>query len=169
MRLRLAVLLLFVSPLACASAQSLCDVLPAAEVKATLGLAGNLTPKPDTDGGNGCDYSLDTPGNITVMADVSDYTSMLKTLTEQTMAHLSGTQSKLPALGDVAYYDLRDNWTIPKYRTMTFTQQSISFVAKGKLVSFIIVTVGKGAPKDAVVALGKLTIAKPIEKLKDPN
>jgi hypothetical protein len=152
-----------------ASAQSFCDLLPAATVKAALGLTGNLTAKPDTDGGNGCDYTLDTPGPTTVIADSSDYKGIIKTMFDQRMATLKGTMTKLPGLGDAAYYDFKDHQQIPRFQGTNFTQQSIVFVAKGKLITYIIMTAGPGLPKSAVVSLGTLTISKPIDTLKDPN
>jgi hypothetical protein len=61
----------------CAQAQSLCDLLPAPAVKATLGLTGDLSAKPNTEGGNGCDYKGAAVGPTTVIADSSDDAGMV--------------------------------------------------------------------------------------------
>jgi hypothetical protein len=56
----------------CAQAQSLCDLLPATVMKSALGLTGDLSAKPNTEGGNGCDYKSAAVGPTTVIADSSD-------------------------------------------------------------------------------------------------
>jgi hypothetical protein len=43
------------------------------------------------------------------------------------------------------------------------------FRAKGKIVSFIVMTPGNGLPKSAILSLGALAISKPINTLKDPS
>jgi hypothetical protein len=62
-----------------ASAQSLCELVPAAVVQSTLGISVTLTAAPNTQGGNGCDYKGASTGPITLTADtISDagmYTS----------------------------------------------------------------------------------------------
>ncbi len=55
-----------------ANAQSLCDLMPAAQVQSTLGLTTPLTATPNTEGGNGCDYKDAAAGPVIVMADSSD-------------------------------------------------------------------------------------------------
>jgi hypothetical protein len=152
-----------------ASAQSFCNVVAASEVKAALGLAGNLTAKPNTEGGNGCDYTLDGAVTTTVKADASDAAGMVGTIFDIRLKNLGPDAQIVSGVGETAYYDYRTGQNIPKDHTQAYTQQSIVFRAKGKIVSYIILTPKKGVPKAGVLALGTLTVAKPINTLKDPK
>ncbi len=48
------------------SAQSLCELVPAAIVQSTLGIPVTLAAAPTTQGGNGCDYKGASTGPITI-------------------------------------------------------------------------------------------------------
>jgi hypothetical protein len=154
---------------AAAQAQSLCDLMPAAAVKSALGLNGNLTAKPNTQGGNGCDYKLDGAIATTVIADSSDAAGMVGTIFDQRLKQLGFGAQLVPGLGDAAFYVVKPNQNLPTDHTQSYTQQSLVFRAKGKIVSFIVMTPGAGVPKAALLSLGTLTIAKPINTLKDPT
>jgi len=153
----------------CAWAQSLCDVLPASAVKATLGLAGDLSAKPNTEGGNGCDYKGAAVGPTTVIADSSDDGGMVRMIFDQRMKMLGSGGQAISGVGDAAYYEEKRNQQIPRFPGQEFTQQSLVFRAKGKIVSFIVMTPGNGLSKPAILALGGLAISKPINTLKDPS
>jgi len=153
----------------CMRAQSLCDVLPASAVKSTLGLTGDLSSKPNTEGGNGCDYKGAAIGPTTVIADSSDDAGIFRTIFDQRMKMLRPGEQAISGVGDAAYYAERDSQQIPRFPGQEFTQQSLVFRAKGKIVSFIVMTPGNGLPKSAILSLGALAISKPINTLKDPS
>ena len=159
--------------LACASlpvcGQSLCDLVPATIVQSKLGLNVQLTATPNTSGGNGCDYKGVSTGPVTVSADASSYTGVNKTIFDQRMHNLGSTEQLVSGIGDAAYYGLRQNQQIPKYFDLTYTQQSIVFRAKGKIVNFTLLVPGNGVPKASMLALANYAISRPIEALKDPN
>lgn len=151
-----------------ASAQTFCDLVPASAVSASLGVP-NLTAKPNMTGGNGCDYRTKPDAPLAVRADSSDYADAYKTIFDQRLAQLSEGDTLVQGLGDAGYYSFQDLQNVPSDPTQSYTKQSIVFRAKGKIVSFIIFLPGKGVPKTAVLALGKMTAAKPINTLKSPN
>jgi hypothetical protein len=153
----------------CAQAQSLCDLLPATVMKSALGLTGDLSAKPNTEGGNGCDYKSAAVGPTTVIADSSDDAGIIRTIFDQRMKMLVPGGQAISGVGDVAYYEEKKNQQIPKFPGQNFTQQSLVFRAKGKIVSFIVMTPGDGVLKSALLALGALAISKPINTLKDPS
>jgi hypothetical protein len=75
----------------------------------------------------------------------------------------------VPGLGDAAFYGIKPDQNLLTDHTQSYTQQSLVFRAKGKVVSFIVMTPGAGVPKAALLSLGTLTISKPINTLKDPT
>jgi len=150
-----------------AHGQSLCDLIPAATVKTTLTLTGNLTATPNREGGNGCDYKLDGALAIAVTADSSDASGMVGMMFDRRLKQLPTGALLVPHIGDAAYYVAKPGQNIAKDHTNTYTQQSLVFRAKGKVVSFIVMTPGSGVPKDALLTLGTLTASKPIDSLKD--
>jgi len=150
------------------TAQSLCDLVPASVVQTTLGIATPLTATPNTEGGNGCDYKGKAAGPIWIKADDTDYTGIYKTIQDQQFTQLPYGSKLVPGLGDKAYYSENHDQQIPGYQ-LNYTKQALVFVAKGKIISFIFVLLNEGAPKANVLALGKYTLAKPIETLKMPN
>jgi len=149
------------------AAQSLCDLVPASVVQTTLGIATPLTATPNTEGGNGCDYKGKAAGPIWIKADDTDYTGIYKTIQDQQFTQLPYGSKLVPGLGDKAYYSENHDQQIPGYQ-LNYTKQALVFVAKGKIISFIFVLLNEGAPKANVLALGKYTLAKPIETLKMP-
>jgi hypothetical protein len=149
------------------TAQSFCDLVPAAVVQSTLGITTPLIATPNTDGGNGCDYKGKAAGPIWVKADDTDYTGMYKTIEDQQFTQLPDGAKLVPGLGDKAYYSEDHDQNIAGYQ-LNYTKQALVFVAKGKIVSFIFMLLDKGAPKANVLALGKYALAKPIETLKMP-
>jgi hypothetical protein len=151
-----------------ASAQSFCDLVPAPAVSTALGVP-NLTAKPNMTGGNGCDYRTKPGAPLAVRADSSDYADIYKTIFDQRLTQLSNGDVRVQGVGDAGYYSFQDLQNVPSDLTQSYTKQSIVFRAKGKIVSFIIFLPGKGVPKTAVVALGQMTAAKPINTLKSPN
>jgi hypothetical protein len=150
-----------------ASALSLCDLVPASVVQSTLGITTPLTATPNTDGGNGCDYKGKAAGPIWIKADDTDYTGIYKTIEDQQFTQLPYGSKLVPGLGDKAYYSENHDQNIAGYQ-LTYTKQALVFVAKGKIISFIFMLLDKGAPKESVLALGRYTLAKPIETLKMP-
>lgn len=152
-----------------ASAQTLCDLLPASAVQAALGIKDTLTAKVNTDGGQGCDYSTSAPGPLLAMLDVGDDKGVVKMVFDQRLKNLGPSDQRVPNLGDVAIYRPRLREQLPKYLPLIFTQQNLAIRAKGKYISLIIWLPGDGAPKATILALGSLLLSKPIEKLKDPQ
>jgi hypothetical protein len=166
---RLALLVALICAAIPASAASLCDLVPAAVVQSTLGISATLTAAPNTQGGNGCDYKGVSSGPITLTADTISDAGVYKTIFDQRLHRLGPTQQPVSGIGGVAYYDFRPDQQIPKYPGITFTQQSIVFRAKGKIVNFILMIPGDGVPKASMLALATYTISKPIDTLKDPT
>ena len=149
-------------------AQSLCDLVPAAAVQSTLGITTPLKATPNTDGGNGCDYKGMAAGPIWIKADDTDYTGIYKTIQDQQFTQLPYGSTLVTGIGDKAYYSENHGQNIAGYQ-LNYTKQALVFVAKGKIISFIFVLLNQGAPKANVLALGKYTLAKPIETLKMLN
>jgi len=152
-----------------AAAQSLCGLVPAATVQSTLGITASLTATPNTEGGNGCDYKGASTGPITITADAISDTGIYKTIFDQRLHKLGPSERLVTGIGDAAYCDLKQHQQIPKYQGINFTQQSIVFRAKGKIVNFILMIPGDGVPKASMLALANFAISKPIDTLKDPK
>jgi hypothetical protein len=87
---------------------------------------------------------------------------------DQQFTQLPYGSTLVPGLGDKAYYSENHDQNIVGYQ-LNYTQQTLVFVAKGKIVSFIFMLLNQGAPKANVLALGKYALAKPIETLKMPQ
>jgi hypothetical protein len=166
---RLAILVALTCAAIPACAQSLCDLVPAAVVQSTLGIPAPLTAAPNTEGGNGCDYKGASTGPITITADTVSDAGVYKTIFDQRLHNLVPTEKLVSGVGDAALYELREQQEITKYPGVNFTQQSIVFRAKGKIVNFILMSPGNGVPKASMLALANYTISKPINTLKDPN
>jgi hypothetical protein len=143
-----------------ASAQSFCDLVPASEVKAALGVTGNLVGKPTREGGNGCAYATGEANVPNVVdADSSDYVGIIKTVADARFASPGPNEERIPGLGEAAIY------TSNTYGH----RQSIFFRAKGKYVNLYVSAGGtNGVPKAAILSLAALVISKPINTLKDP-
>jgi hypothetical protein len=152
-----------------ASAQSLCELVPAAVVQSTLGIPVTLTATPNTQGGNGCDYKGTSTGPITVTADTISDSGIYKSVFDKRLQSLGPTQQLVSGIGDAAYYDFKKLQQIPKYPGVNFTQQSIVFRAKDKIVNFTIMIPGNGVPKASMLALANYAISKPINTLRDPT
>ena len=152
-----------------ASAQNLCDLVPPAVVQSTLGISVTLTAAPNTQGGNGCDYKGASAGPLTLTADAISDAGIYKTIFDQRLRSLGPTQQRVSGVGDAAYYDFKQHQEISKYPGVNFTQQSIVFRAKGKIVNFILMIPGDGVPKALMLALATYTSSKPIDALKDPK
>jgi hypothetical protein len=167
---------IFIFTLACvsllaapASAQGFCALLPADAVKSTLGITVKLVAKATSETGNNCHYRVPAPGPVTVIADSGDATGMVGTMFDQRLTTLGPDSQLLPGVGEAAYYSQRDNEQIAKFPGITFTQQSIVFRAKGKIISLIVTTAGTGLPKAAIQSLAALALSKPIDTLQDPS
>jgi hypothetical protein len=152
-----------------AVAESFCDLVPAATVKTTLGITEKLVTKPKSEGSIGCHYKTNSAGPIVLIADASDASGMMGTMFEQRLASLGPKAQVIQGLGDAAYYSQIDNEQISKFPGVTYTQQSIVFRAKGKIISLILTTAGNGVPKEALQSLANLAASKPIENLLDPS
>jgi hypothetical protein len=152
-----------------ATAETFCELVPAAAVKAALGITENLTAKPSDAAGTGCLYREDAPGPVTLIASSGNASGMMGTLFSQRMNSLSHNAQALPDVGEAAYYDETGNQQFAKFPGTTYTQQSIVFRAKGKIISLRVMTSGGGVTKTAVQSLATLTLSKPIETLEDPN
>ncbi len=90
-----------------ATAQSLCELVPAAVVQSTLGISVTLTAAPNTQGGNGCDYKGASTGPITITADTVSDAGIYKTIFDQRLRGLGPTQQRVSGVGDAAYYDFK--------------------------------------------------------------
>jgi hypothetical protein len=153
---------------ASAAAQSFCDLVPASVVQATLGTSTTLTATPNTQGGNGCDYKGMEAGPVTITADSSDDSGIYKTIFNQRLGQLGPGGQPVSGLGDAAYYIENHSQQIAKYPNLGYTQQVLVFRAKGKIISYICMIPNSGVPKAKVLALGQLTLSKPINTLKNP-
>jgi hypothetical protein len=143
-----------------ASAQSFCDLVPASEVKAALGITGNLMGKPTREGGNGCAYSTGEANVPNVVdANSSDYAGIIKTVADTRFASPGPNEERVSGLGEAAIYT-----------SNTYShRQSIFFRAKGKYVNLYVSAGGtNGVPKAAIISLATLVVSKPINTLKDP-
>jgi hypothetical protein len=152
-----------------AIAENFCDLLPAATVKSTLGLTDKLSAKPKSEGSAGCEYKSSGAGPFVVVADASDESGMRGTMFEQRIATPGPYAKLIPGLGDAAYYSETDSVQMAKFPGVTYTQQSIVFRAKGKIVSLLVTTPGTGIPKEALQSLATLAASKAIESLPDPS
>ena len=152
-----------------AIAQSFCDLVPAATVKSTLGLAEKLVAKPKSEGGTGCQYKSNVPGPLILIADTSDASGMRGTMFEQRLTSLGPNAQLIQGLGEAAYYSETDNEQIPKFPGVPYTQQSVVFRAKGKIISLVVTTPGSGIPKEALESLATLAASKPLDTLLDPS
>jgi hypothetical protein len=149
------------------TAQSFCDLVPAAAVKSALGITANLAAKPNMQGGNGCDYAAGGDGPAAVVADASDYTSVIKAVADARFAGpLLVGEELASGVGEVARYTRK----VADIRAVRYIQQGLFFRAKGKYVNFTVTTLGSsGLPKAAILALGTYIVAQPINTLKDPS
>jgi hypothetical protein len=152
-----------------AFAQNFCDLVPASAVKSTLGIAEKLVAKPITEASNGCHYMENGHGPIILIANTSDASGMRGTMFEQRLTSLGPNAQLIQGLGEAAYYSETDNEQIPKFPGVTYTQQSVVFRAKGKIVSLTVTTAGSGIPKEALQALANLVVSKPLDSLVDPS
>jgi len=151
-----------------AVAQNFCDLVPATVVKTTLGVTDKLVAKPMTEGGNGCHYMQNGHGPVLLVADTSDAAGMMGTLFTQRLTSLGPNAELIPGLGEAAYYSRRENQQMPKFPGVSFTQQSIVFRAKGRIVSLMMTTSGTGISKEALASLANLAASKPLDTLIDP-
>jgi hypothetical protein len=85
-----------------------------------------------------------------------------------TSACIASAPRSNPSPASVAY-DFKTGQQIPKYPGINFTQQSIVFRAKGKIVNLILMIPGGGVPRASMLALATYTIFKSIDTLKDPT
>jgi hypothetical protein len=150
------------------AAQSLCDLVPASVVQSTLGIATPLTAKPNPEAGNGCDYRGMARRAIWITANETDYSGIYKTVQDQLFTQLAYGSQPVPGLGDKAYYAERHGRQVAG-RDFYYTKQTLIFVAKGKVISFVFLLLNEGAPKANVLALGKYVLDQPIETLKVPR
>src|ERR1039458_9936713 len=107
-----------------ASAQSLCELVPAAVVQSTLGISVTLTAASNTQGGNGCAYKGASTGPLTLTADTISDAGIYKTIFDQRLHSLGPTQQLVSGVGDAAYYDFKQRQQIPKYPGVNITQPS---------------------------------------------
>jgi hypothetical protein len=161
-------LLTLAAPAASATAQSFCDLLPAAVVQSTLGISTTLTATPNTEGGNGCDYKGAAVSPIIVMADTSDDTGTMTTMFTQHLGDPGPNGHRISGVGDAAYYLESHQQEIPRFPGVLFSKQVVVFRAKGKITSLVCTFQGNGVPKAAMLALANLTISRPINTLKNP-
>lgn len=152
-----------------AIAENFCDLVPAATVKTTLGLTDKLSAKAKSGDSAGCEYKSSTPGPFVVVADAADESGMRGTMFEQRIASPGPYAQLIQGLGDAAYYSELSNEQIAKFPGVTYTQQTIVFRAKGKIISLLVTTPGGGIPKEALQALATLAASKAIETLVDSS
>ncbi|MGO8858325.1 MAG: hypothetical protein ACLQO1_21830 [Steroidobacteraceae bacterium] len=153
---------------ATAQAQSFCDLVPASAVAATLGIPANFAAKPNVQGGNGCDYKGEAGKPDIAVADASDDSGMMKTLSDMRFKSLGPNDERVSGIGDAAIY-YGKTVAYPRLAEPQYFQQGIVIRAKGKYVSFEVTLPGnKGVPKAAMLSLGQLIVSKPIDTLKDP-
>jgi hypothetical protein len=157
---------LFATP---AIAENFCDLISAGTIKSTLGLTDKLEAKAKSDGSAGCQYKTNTPGPFVVVADASDSSGMRGTMFDERIASPGPYAKLIDGLGEAAYYSETDNVQIPKFPGVTYTQQTVVFRAKGKIVSLLVTTPGTGISKDALKSLAALAASKAIETLPDPS
>src|ERR1017187_9704748 len=80
-----------------ASAQSLCELVPAAVVQSTLGISVTLTAASNTQGGNGCAYKGASTGPLTLTADTISDAGIYKTIFDHACIAWAPPSSSSPA------------------------------------------------------------------------
>jgi hypothetical protein len=153
-----------------AEAQSLCDLLPAATVKATLNLNTSLLASPDMDWGNGCDYTALQGKQPVVSADSSDDTGMDSIALTNHVAAPNSDDQLVSGIGKAAIYTDDPHEPDPAMPNIYVTRQSLIFRTEDKIVDFVVMTSSNSPTETAILALGKLAASESIDELKDsPN
>ena len=151
-----------------ATAQSLCDLIPAATVKSTLSLKEALVASPNTEWGNGCDYNVPQGKEPVVSADSSEDTGMDSIALTNHVADPNSDDKLIWGFSKAAVYTDDDHETDPSTPGIYYTRQSLIFRTKDKIVDFVVMTSGTSPTEAEILSLGKLAASKPIDKLKDP-
>jgi hypothetical protein len=152
-----------------AQAQSLCDLLPAATVKAALNIKEPLVAVPDTEWGNGCDYSTPQGGQPVVEALASDDIGMDSIALTNHVASLNDDDQLVKGIGEAAIYTKDAHDQDPSTPSIYYNRQSLIFRTDKKIVDFVVMTNGDTPRESDIIALGKLLAAQPIDSMKDPS
>jgi hypothetical protein len=163
-----ALLAACVSVPAIAGAQSLCDLLPAPKVKALLDLNMTLLAVPDTEWGNGCDYSIPHASEPTVEADDSDDSGMDSLELTNHDASLNDDDHRISGLGELAIYTDDTHAQDPANPSVYVTRQSLIFRTDEKIIDFVIMSTSNSPTEAEVISLGKFAASEPLDNLKDP-
>jgi hypothetical protein len=151
-----------------AHAQSFCDLVPAATVKAMLHISDKLVAAPDTEWGNGCDYSIPNRDVPVVEAIASDDTGM-DSIALTNHADAPNDDDKLvTGVGEAAIYTDDHNAQDPSTPSVSYTRQSLIFRQQDKIVDFVVMTTHNPPPESAILSLGKFISQQPVDNLKDP-
>jgi hypothetical protein len=153
---------------AIAAAQSLCDLIPAAKVEALLDLNARLVAAPDTDWGNGCDYSIPHSSEPIVEADTSDDIGIDSLELTNHESSLNDDDQQISGIGEMAIYTEDDHAQDPATPAVDYTRQSLIFRTDEKIVDFVIMTYRKSPSEAEVLSLGKFAASQPLDSLKDP-
>lgn len=151
-----------------AKAQSLCDLIPASKVKALLHLNDTLIAAPNTEWGNGCDYSTPHANQPIVEAETTDDTGMDSLALTNHVSSLNDDDQRVSRIGEVAIYTDDDHEQDPSAPTVYYTRQSLIFRTDEKIVDFVVMYPGNGLTEVAVLSLGKFAASEPLDSLKDP-
>jgi len=151
-----------------APAQSLCDMMPAATVKALLHLGRDLAATPDTEWGNGCDYNIPNGALPVVEAITSDDTGMDSIALTNHVASLNDDDQLVTGIGEAAIYTQDTNAQDPSTPGISYTRQSLIFRDQDKIVDFVVMTTQHPPTEADVLSLGKFISLEPVGKLQDP-
>ena len=153
---------------AIAAAQSLCDLIPASKVKTLLDLNTALLAVPDTEWGNGCDYSIPHASEPTVEADASDDSGMDSLELSNHDSSLNDDDRRISGIGELAIYTDDNHAQDPANPSVYVTRQSLIFRTDEKIVDFVILSSGNSPTEAEVISLGKFAASEPLDSLKDP-
>ena len=132
-----------------AMAASLCDAVPASTVIGALGLPGQLIPNV---AGSGCDYNMGERAKVSVSVHMDADTGWLKTSFDDGVKSHDGTYTKIAGVGDAA--------TLRNDKFPNFLLQTLTFRAKGKIVTLNISSYAGPLPNSALVKVGALFASK---------
>jgi hypothetical protein len=132
-----------------AMAASVCDAVPASAVIGALGLPGQLIPNV---AGSGCDYNMGAGAKVSVSVHMGAYAGMMKSMFDDGVKSHDGSYTKIAGVGDAA--------TLRNDKFPNFLLQTLTFRAKGKIVTLNISSYAGPLPSSALVRVGALFASK---------
>ena len=132
-----------------AMAASVCDAVPASAVIGALGLPGQLIPNV---AGSGCDYNMGEDAKASVSVHMDADKDGMKTMFDDGLKSHGGAYTKIAGVGDAA--------TLRSDKFPNFLLQTLTFRAKGKIVTLNISSYAGPLPNSALVKVGALFASK---------